>query len=133
MAKETLSFDNIYPPRPKKLDFKGNEKFEIDTGSFIIKPKCSSGFLQIFVKFSDCKEGFHLVPGDYPGWGQVGYFPNIADTDECGTKCLSTAGCRSYEYSTTERICNLNTVDAPSQNIYKDYAFCVSGNSSNKN
>ena len=84
----------------------------------------------MMIIFSDCKEGFHLVPGDYPGWGQVGHFANISDTDKCGAKCLSTAGCRSYEYSTTEKKCNLNTVAAPSDGIHKDYAFCVSGISS---
>ena len=74
--------------------------------------------------------GFHLVPGDYPGMGQVGSYTNVSDTDECGRLCLlNTAGCRSYEYSTTEKKCNLNTVAAPSDGIHKDYAFCVAGNS----
>ena len=59
----------------------------------------------------------------------MGSFSNIPNNDECGMKCLSTAGCRSYEYSPTEKKCNLNTVDAPSRGIYKDYAFCVAGNS----
>ena len=70
--------------------------------------------------------GFHLVPGDYPGMGQVGSYTNVSDTDECGRLCLlNTAGCRSYEYSRTERRCNLNIVDAPTKGVYKDYAFCV--------
>ena len=85
---------------------------------------------QFFVAFSDCNIGFHLVPGDYPGIGQLGHFSNISDTNRCGSKCLGTAGCMSYEYSTTDRECNLNSVAAPSEGIHKDYAFCVAGNKS---
>ena len=81
----------------------------------------------LFFKISECKKGFHLVPGDYPGWGQVGSHTNIADTDECGKLCEDNPSCRSYEYSNTDGKCNLNTVASPSQGIYQDYAFCVSG------
>ena len=84
--------------------------------------------MKVFSKISDCKKGFRLVPGDYPGWGQVGSQPNIADTDKCGKLCKDNPFCRSYEYSNTKRQCNLNAVAAaPSQGIYEDYAFCVSG------
>ena len=82
----------------------------------------------LFFKISECKKGFHLVPGDYPGWGQLGSYTNIEDTEKCGSLCQSTAGCLSYEFSTSERKCNLNSAIAPSQGIYKDYAFCVTGN-----
>ena len=80
----------------------------------------------LFFKISECKKGFHLVPGDYPGWGQLGSL-RIEDTDTCGSLCKSTAGCWSYEFSKSERKCNLNTAIAPTQGIYEDYVFCVAG------
>ena len=57
----------------------------------------------------------------------MGSDTNIADTNECGKLCEDNPICRSYEYSNTVRKCNLNAVAAPSEGIYKDYAFCVSG------
>ena len=36
--------------------------------------------------------------------------------------------CRSYEYSATEKKCNLNTDASPTAGVYRDYAFCVMEN-----
>merc|ERR1712226_103453 len=77
---------------------------------------------------SACGVNFNLVEGDYPGWGQVGSHSDVWSTDECAWICLyqTSPACRSYEYSNTERHCNLNTVDRPTdKRKYKDYAFCV--------
>ena len=75
----------------------------------------------------DCKDGFQLVPGDILGWGQIGSTGNVKDTDGCGDLCRNTTGCKSYEYSTTEKICNLNTDSEPTAEVYRNYAFCVAG------
>ena len=74
-------------------------------------------------------DGFHLVPGDIPGMGQIGSYANVSDTDGCGRLCLKNPECRSYEYSKTSLYCNLNRADAPTQAVHDDFAFCVfSGN-----
>ena len=77
---------------------------------------------------SVCKDGFKLIPGDVPGrgeFGSKGKFSNISDTDQCGTLCLANLWCKSYEYSATEKCCNLNRKAEPTDpNIYKDYSFC---------
>ena len=77
---------------------------------------------------SVCKEGFKLIPGDVPGRGEFGAngkFSNISDTDECGARCLANLWCKSYEYSATEKCCNLNRKAEPTDpKIYKDYSFC---------
>ena len=77
---------------------------------------------------SVCKDGFKLIPGDVPGRGEFGSngkFSNISDTDQCGTLCLANLWCKSYEYSATEKCCNLNRKAEPTDsNIYKDYSFC---------
>ena len=67
------------------------------------------------------------MEGDYPGWGQVGSYSDVRFTWECAELCIyqTHPACRSYEYSTTEKICNLNTVGGPTEGKYKDYAFCV--------
>ena len=78
-------------------------------------------------KASACGVNFNLVEGDYPGWGQVGSYSDVLSTDQCAWICLyqTSPACRSYEYSITERHCNLNTVERPTEGKYKDYAFCV--------
>ena len=75
-----------------------------------------------------CGPGFKLEPGDIPGWGQAGSFSNIADTEACGEACQDVSRCRSYEYSATEKKCNLNTDASPTAGVYRDYAFCVMEN-----
>ena len=75
-----------------------------------------------------CSPGFELEPGDIPGWGQAGSFSNIADTEACGEACQDVSRCRSYEYSATEKKCNLNTDASPTAGVYRDYAFCVMEN-----
>ena len=77
---------------------------------------------------SVCKDGFKLIPGDVPGRGEFGSngkFSNISGTDQCGTLCLANLWCKSYEYSATEKCCNLNRKAEPTDpRIYKDYSFC---------
>ena len=77
---------------------------------------------------SNCRDGFELIPGDIPGWGQfgnAGKFSNIEDTDKCGQLCLANSHCKSYEYSETEKKCNLNRASKPNRGVYKDYSFCA--------
>ena len=77
----------------------------------------------------DCPEGYNLQPGDIPGWGQIGKNPSTeTDVSGCSKRCNEEASCCSFEYSPTEHKCNLNKDCAPSQNKYKDYAFCTKGN-----
>ena len=62
--------------------------------------------------------------GDIDGPGQIGtiYVDHIFG---CSERCNDDPQCRSFEYSPTEKKCNLNKDDAPTQNTYKDFAFCV--------
>ena len=70
-------------------------------------------------------EGFHLVPGDFAGYGDLAYYGNISDTDVCWRLCLNTPRCKSYEFSRTENWCNLNSVDEPNSPQCGDYTFCA--------
>ena len=69
-------------------------------------------------------DGFRLVPGDIAGYGNLGYHNNIADTDKCGSFCLNTTGCWSYEYSKTTKACHLNSGQNPDLPQSGDFAFC---------
>ena len=70
-------------------------------------------------------EGFHLVSGDFAGYGDLAYYRNISDTDVCWRLCLNTPRCKSYEFSRTDNWCNLNSADTPNEPEFKDQAFCV--------
>jgi len=94
-----------------------------------------------------CAEGFRLVPGDIPGNGQVDLrstgersISDVSDTAACAELCIATDGvpfftqqglsghkfpCKSYEYSASEKICNLNRASVPTRDAVRDYAFCV--------
>ena len=72
---------------------------------------------------NSCGEGFELIPGDIPGDGVLGRV-KVGDTDECAELCLNNNQCRSYEYSVTEKWCNLNRELKPTEPVYGDYFFC---------
>ena len=86
-----------------------------------------------------CPENYTEYPGDVPGWGSIislpSFFaspdlPSIDDINSCALACDLTPDCCSFEFSQTEVRCNLNTECGPtSTEIYKDYTFCVKGNS----
>ena len=77
---------------------------------------------------STCPSKYTPHAGDVPGWGSIGSFPSISDIGICEDKCDLTTGCCSFEYSPTEKICNLNTECRPTKaEVYKDYAFCMKG------
>ena len=80
--------------------------------------------------FSDfCPAGFLLRPGDIPGRGQIGNNPSTEATiSDCSNRCNSQPNCFSFEYSATEKKCNLNRDYLPTQDVYKDYSFCSKGN-----
>ena len=75
-----------------------------------------------------CPVYYSNVPGDVPGWGSIRSLPSIKDVASCASHCDLTSGCCSFEFSTTEMICNLNRECKPTRTAnYKDYAFCVKG------
>ena len=82
-------------------------------------------YLSLPFHFLACMEGFHLVPGDIAGLGDLGHLNNISDTEICGMLCLNSTGCKSYEFSRTENWCNLNSADTPNEPEFIDQAFCV--------
>ena len=43
---------------------------------------------------------------------------------QCSMRCDRTAGCLSFEYSPTRKICNLNNQQIPTQKKFQDYLFC---------
>ena len=45
----------------------------------------------------------------------------------CSKRCNDEPKCCSFEYSQTEKICNLNKDCAPTSLQFKDYKFCVKG------
>ena len=76
--------------------------------------------------FSDCPNGFTLMEGDIPGWGQVGSNPTRESTVEgCANRCNDESSCCSFEYSPTKKRCNLNRDCEPTESAYQDYAFCT--------
>ena len=78
--------------------------------------------------FSVCPAGFVFLPGDIPGWGQIGSNPSTEATiSDCSDRCNSEPNCCSFEYSATEKKCNLNRDCQPTQDVYKDYSFCSKG------
>ena len=71
--------------------------------------------------------GYVLNVGDIPGWGQIGSTTTENSISGCSDRCDGEPECCSFEYSKTEKKCNLNTGCTPTTGEYKDYAFCVKG------
>ena len=82
--------------------------------------------------FSDfCPAGFLLRPGDIPGRGQIGNNPSTETTiSDCSDRCNREPNCCSFEYSATEKKCNLNRDCQPTRGVHKDYRFCSKGKDS---
>ena len=59
-----------------------------------------------------------------PGFGTFLGSALLLTKDQCAQKCCKKALCKSFEHSPTELKCNLNIASNPSQEPYKDYAFC---------
>ena len=77
-----------------------------------------------------CPEGYILVEGDVGGYGNVGDPSSVPDQDlgSCATLCNNLPNeCCSFEWSLTEKKCNLNQECAPTGNKFRDYLFCVKG------
>ena len=81
--------------------------------------------LHIIQMFTGCSDGYNLVPGDTPGWGLQIRGRIKTDNQGCAKLCNKEKNCCSYEYSPTEKLCNLNKDCKPSAEIYKDFSFCV--------
>ena len=75
-----------------------------------------------------------LYPGDIPGVGQIGSNPSIEESVlDCSERCIEETNCCSFEYSSTEKKCNLNIDCQPTtEAVYKDYSFCSKGNLAEK-
>ena len=78
----------------------------------------------IEAKKDECPPGYAKMFGDIPGWGTSLGSKIKATRQECAKMCSRHTGCLSFEHSNTEFLCNLNTVEQPSNRKYKDYAFC---------
>ena len=82
---------------------------------------------------SQCPYGYVLKEGDIPGWGQVGHNPTVEATiTDCSNRCNNEPICCSFEYSQTEKKCNLNTGCKPTTGIVLDqgslpWIFCTKG------
>ena len=73
-----------------------------------------------------CATGYTPVSGDCLGPGNVGSLWNVPNTEECADQCSGDSRCSSYEFSTTEQKCNLNTCTNYNENQpYLDYVLCV--------
>jgi len=72
----------------------------------------------------ECPSGYVLSPGDIPGWGSIRGGLTAASSTECGAMCNAEEDCRSFEYSSTAKRCNLNREKTPTMPQYKDYSFC---------
>merc|ERR1711957_894880 len=67
-----------------------------------------------------------LEAGDLPGWGTGGIGGRIsADTSlVCAGLCNAKTNCLSFEWSPTQKKCNLNTEAHPTGRPYRDFDFC---------
>ena len=75
-----------------------------------------------------CPDRYVLKEGDIPGWGQIGHNKTVVATiTDCSNMCNNEPNCCSFEYSRTDKKCNLNTGCIPTQNKYLDYRFCAKG------
>ena len=71
--------------------------------------------------------GYKLVPGDTPGWGLQIKGKIQTTAKGCAKQCSASKHCCSYEYSPTEKLCNLNKDCKPTAKKYNDFDFCVKG------
>ena len=71
--------------------------------------------------------GYKLVPGDTPGWGLQIRGKIQTTAKGCAKYCSEEKSCCSYEYSPTEKLCNLNKDCKPTAEKYEDFDFCVKG------
>jgi len=79
-----------------------------------------------FCSASLCPDGYKYNEGDIKGWGQIGSSTDVPRVEACAKKCNDDADCNSFEYSSTELTCNLNSDVNPTEGKEKwgDYAFC---------
>ena len=78
-----------------------------------------------FIILGACPSGYTLKPGDVPGWGSISGSHSTTTINDCSALCDKDASCRSFEYSKTEMICNLNREHEPTQGPFRDYLFCT--------
>merc|ERR1711957_453755 len=73
-----------------------------------------------------CAPGYEMEAGDLPGWGTGGIGGRIsADTSlVCAGLCSAKTNCLSFEWSPTQKKCNLNTEAHPTGRPYRDFDFC---------
>ena len=77
---------------------------------------------------STCPVQYTNYAGDVPGWGSIQSLLSINNDTSCAKHCDLTSGCCSFEYSPTERRCNLNRECKPTRaEVHKNYTFCVKG------
>ena len=90
---------------------------------------CLCECIKIYISVgSECYEGFHLVPGDIPGMGQIeGHGGLQTDDQGCGLLCQRDEDCSAQEQGLTEKLCNLNKDCKPSAEKHLDQNFCVKG------
>ena len=90
--------------------------------------KCSFSCIKWHLTGSTCPAQYTNYAGDVPGWGSIRSLLSINNVASCARNCDLTSGCCSFEYSPTERRCNLNTECKPTTAaVHKDYTFCVKG------
>jgi len=91
-----------------------------------------SGFVcskKICPGLGPCPFPYTEIPGDVGGWGSLEGHSSIDTVLSCAGLCDGNPACCSFEYSSTEKKCNLNRECQPTKGVYRDYAFCVQGGS----
>ena len=76
-----------------------------------------------------CPSPYTEIPGDVGDWGSLESHSSIDNILSCARLCDGNPACCSFEYSPTEKKCNLNKECKPTRQVYKDYAFCAKGKS----
>ena len=77
-----------------------------------------------YFHFPDCKDGYHIASGSMQESDHIGTFTCIVNTETCGKRCEDTDGCKSYEYSSIEKTCNLTTESKPTHDSVEGHTFC---------
>ena len=72
---------------------------------------------------SGCPLGYKHLIGDVVGWGPNSKLP--LSKEQCARRCSSTASCQSFEHSSSDNKCNLNSQSRPDAGQYQDYYFCT--------
>ena len=80
------------------------------------------------VPSAGCPDSYSYVVGRVIGSATVSQVMNVNNIAACAQHCHANSDCCSFEYSPTEKECNLNEECQSNGPAYPNQVFCVKGN-----